>query len=558
MSNLFDQTGDARVKDERIRALIADVQRGTVTRREFLRWASVLGVSLSTCGLVLSACAPEESATPPSVPTLAPQPTTPPAGPARGGILRISCPTLGQLDPPVVSSPGGFITLNNTSSWLVEVDKGVVKPMLAERWEPSADGMTWRYYLRKDVKFNNGKPFKAEDVVFTFNNALKDPNVASPLKSLMTYVDEIVEVDDYTVEFHNSQVVADSPYHLFQKPAAIIPKDWPGDFTKNPIGTGPFQLKEFRAEEFIELERNPHFFLNGVDGNPLPYLQGVRIMRLADPMGEVAALAAGETDVIYVGNLGVVDALERIPGIVTTSVPAASHTPMHMHHDEELWQDNRVRLAMKYLVDREKCLKAAVRGHGSVGNDHVIWSGFEAYTPETPRPRDVAKAKALLAEAGYPNGFEVELKTVRLLGEADFALAYKEQAAEGGVEINVTIEPTELYYTHWNTVPFGCMQWAHRPLPGMLLSLAYRCGGSWNLGFCDEEFDALCDQAAAEIDLASRKRLYAEIAKIQSEQGNVVMAYWKDVMSPRRDWVMGYEPGADKYAFFADTYISKA
>ncbi|MEO6626190.1 MAG: ABC transporter substrate-binding protein, partial [Burkholderiaceae bacterium] len=184
--------------------------------------------------------------------TSTPEPT-PLGGIKRGGKLvsTFFFSTERFNDPAIINSYFVSNTLRQVCDFLVRVTPELlVVPALATEWTPSADGKTWTIKLREGVKFNHGKDFNADDVLFTFDRLL-DPATASGFAGVANYLKpgSIEKVDDFTVNFHADRAVGDFPYHLFDYHAAILPTDWGGDFYAEPYGTGPFTIKSFRPDE---------------------------------------------------------------------------------------------------------------------------------------------------------------------------------------------------------------------------------------------------------------------------------------------------------------------
>nr|HID12521.1 ABC transporter substrate-binding protein [Anaerolineae bacterium] len=316
------------------------LRQGKMTRREFLRYATLLGVSLATAR-ALAACAPKPAPTPtpaPATPTPTPVPPTPTPIPAviRGGTLRVRG-MVGRIDHPARYS---WVANSNTTRHVAEYltftdENNVTHPYLLEKWEASEDLKTWTLYLRKGIKWNNGDDFVADDVVFSMKQWL-DPEVGSSILGLMAYLKpaNIEKVDNYTVRLHLDAPQIAVPEHLFHYPAQVMNhRTFEGDFIKAPVGTGPFILEEYSEGERVVLKRrtDPPYWRTGVDGKPLPYLDEIIYVDLGgEASAHIAAMQAGEIDVISEPDTEHFLALKDDPNLQVIGTPAAMTRVLRM------------------------------------------------------------------------------------------------------------------------------------------------------------------------------------------------------------------------------------
>ena len=258
-------------------------EKGKMNRRDFIRTAALLGLSMGGIQAFLASCAPTPTptelpagATPtPLPPTQVPPTPMPLGGPARGGVVRVRG-TVGSVDHPARFS---WVANSNTTRHVAEYltltdENNVTHPYLLEKWEASEDLKTWALYLRQGIKWNNGDDFAADDVVFTMKDWL-DPEVGSSILGLMSYLspDNIEKVDDYTVKLYLDSAQIAVPEHLFHYPAQIMNyRTFEGDFIKSPVGTGPYTLEEYSEGERMMLKARADYWQMGADDKPLPYL----------------------------------------------------------------------------------------------------------------------------------------------------------------------------------------------------------------------------------------------------------------------------------------------
>ena len=527
------------------------LRKGEISRREFLRYATLLGVSVSAAS-AMAACAPAATPTAAPAPTAVPPtsapaatkapeptkasaPTAAPAGPKRGGTVTIAT-RVQRFDHPARLSWGEAADqFRNVFEFLTFTGAdNITVPLLLEKWEANADVTEWTLYLRKGIKFNNGQAFTADDVVFNFKQWL-DKAVGSSLLGLMSYLKPtgVEKVDDYTVKLHLDSPEIGVPEHLFQYPAMIVPKTFGGDATKEPFGTGPFLLDKYVPTERAEFKARTDYWRMGADGKPLPYLDKLVYLDLGeDTAPQIAALRSGQIDSIYNPSPEVWQGTKDVPGVKVYSVATGTTFVIRMRADVKPWSDVKVRQALKMCIDRQKMLDLAYFGEGVLGHDTHVSPIHPEYCKKDIPKYDPVGAKKLLAEAGYPNGLNVELSTQQARAEPAMAQALKESAAAGGFNIKLNILPSADYWNVWTEVPLGITIWVTRPLGTMVLQLGYTADDAgkpapWNESrWVDKEFNDLLKQATKTLDVAKRRDIMCQVEQIQMDRGTAGIAFW--------------------------------
>ena len=480
--------------------------------------------------IILAGCSPATDETATSAAEEAPRSDVP----VRGGTLRTEHQWIPYMPDPATDGVGtGLVGLSIAESLVWVGNDLVVRPLLLESWEVSEDARDWTLRVRQGVTFNNGKPFSADDVIWNFKHWL-DPDVGSSMATRLDFLSPlgIEKVDEFTIRLRLDRPNANLLYALYDYPSMIAPEGgWDDFYSGNPadaIGTGPFLMESFVPDERMVLVRNPDYWQMGADGKTLPYLDKVIVTAGWDDAARLAALLGDEADMLS-PRQGVVAELQRYPGRIDVQTYITGWvTPIIMRTDMPPFDDVRVRRALKMVQDRDK-IRALVMPQGPVGYDHMISSSDPAYCPATDldRSQDVEGARALLAEAGYPDGLDLELHLPDGDFRTSFAQVYQEMAAEAGIRIEINILPSPAFWDQWMSWPFFVSGMSGRVPATANLNLALRCGSDWNSShYCNEEFDALLNEVDATLDLEKRKELYCQIQTlIQDESGHIV-PYW--------------------------------
>ncbi|MCB0224455.1 MAG: ABC transporter substrate-binding protein [Anaerolineae bacterium] len=508
--------------------LHCDLKRGTITRREFLRYASLLGMSLGAA--TLAACGSPEQ------PTIWSGSSAKTDSIKRGGTLKIAMPLEIAIDHPArTASVVQANLIRQVSETLTAISPdNVTRPNLLERWEPSEDLKTWTLYLRPGIKFNNGKLLTADDLLFSIGQWL-DPEIGSSMKSLLSYLngrDDVEKIDDLTVRLHLHKPSISVPYDLAASPAVILPHTFEGDFLANPVGTGAFTLEEYNEGETARFRRRSDYWRLGQDSQPLPYLDELVFLSLDRDTAAINAMLTGEVDTVDVSSLALWQALKDEAGFDIYPISTAAAFILRMRADVPPWDDVRVRNALKLCQDRQKILQMARLGAGDLSIDAHVAPAHPAFC-EKPIPEyDPERARRLLAEAGYPNGLQATLTTVSGLEGPDIAQILKETAAPGGFDLNLELVPATVYLERWTTLPLGITSWGHRPLDTMVLRLGYSADSAgtpalWNeTHWVDSEFNQLLEQAEATLDIPARRQIMCRLEDIMQERGSIGNSYW--------------------------------
>ncbi len=535
--------------------LKVDLDKGKLTRRDFLRYSTLLGMSavaasqMAGLGLAKKAFA---------------------ATPKRGGVLKVA----GQVQKITHPAQFSWVAPSNIGRQVAEYltftdGKNITHPYLLKNWEVSDDLKTWTLNLRQDVKWNNGDTFTSDDVIFTFNQWM-NKDVGSSILGLMgEYLDlsGVEKADQYQVKLHLKQAEIAIPEHLFHYPALILnAKTFQGDFIKAPVGTGPYTLESFMPGERCVLKARKDYWQKGADGQPLPYMDGIEIIDMGTEMApQIAALKAGEVDYLDLGDVGGVDvlgALKNDPNIQILPVTSASTRVLRMRVDMKPWDDNKIRTALKICQHHEKILSLAYMNEGLQGQDFHVYQLHPEYC-EKPIPKyDPQRAKQLLKEAGHPDGIDVNLAVGTWPEVVRYAEILKQDAAPAGFRINIKTMPTSQYWEKWTEVDLGITPWMHRPIGTMVLNLAYIADDAgkpvpWNeTRWSDPEFSKLLKEANGILNVDERRKVFCKLEDIQQSRGSIGIPFWRNAWYIMRKKVKNVTPVPSIYMTLNEAWLA--
>jgi peptide/nickel transport system substrate-binding protein len=561
-------------RNQRFHPAVSDLQKqlkaGRISRREFLRTVTLLGVSAGTA-YAMTACAPPPAAAPsaPAAPA-ASEPTAAPAaatGPKRGGVVKVG------IQVPAVDHPARFSWVFDSNEfrqvyeYLTETGPdNVTRPYLLDKWEVNDDLTEWTLNLRKGIKWSNGDELTTEDVIFNFNEWLKPETKSSILGLWEGFLkpEGVQKVDDYTVKLMLDGPKLDVPETLFHYPAQIMHRSFNGDLTTltNP-GTGPMKLDEFKVGERVVVSKRDGYWQNGADGSPLPYLDGIEYLDLGnDQTAYVAALQGGQIDTIYDPTVDTYLALRDKAGVVIEPITTSQVRVLRMRVDQDPWKDNKVRQAFKLTQDRAAILETAYFGQGELGGDFHVSPVHPEYAPIDLPKYDPEGAKKLLAEAGITELLKMQISVGT--GWTDvvaYAEALKESAKAGGFEIELNTMPNSAYWDLWTETPVGITPWTHRPLGVMVLPLAYIADSTgapvpWNESrWVDEEFSTLLKTAQGTLDIEARRAIMKDIETIQRDRGSVAIAWWQSVWNIKSPKLQGAPAHPTHYQLWREAWL---
>ena len=325
----------------------------------------------------------------------------------QGGSLIVQAPA----EPPgldLTASPATAVALvvfSNVQEDLIKVDShGKLVPWLAERWY-TTDSKNYTFFLRKGVRFHNGREMKAADVKFVLDRAV-NPETKHPYRVQYEAIRDVIVKDEYTISVTLKHPDATFLWTVARQGSVIYPREAVDTLKTHPIGTGPFMLSEWMRGDRVVLTRNKDYWRKG-----LPHLDKVTFRFIPDPNAALAALKSGDVDVCSFG-LGPesVDELKKDGRFQVILGDTTNDVTLSLNNSKKPYSDKRVRLAITHAINKEEVLKGAMFGYGKILGSNV--DPLNPYFVDVSKrvPYDPAKAKKLLAESGYPNGFDAVLK----------------------------------------------------------------------------------------------------------------------------------------------------
>ncbi len=470
---------------------------------------------------------------------------------AAGDTLTVAISTdLEATDPhQIKGSASRFFQIAVFESLYRRDESGKLIPALATGFTTSKDGRRVEFSLRKGVRFHNGDPFTAHDVKFSLERA-KDPKIGVALVAALKNIQSVDVIDDYRVAFNlvkpDASFLSILEFRLNVLPANYVKKVGTEGLMKQPVGTGPFRFVSRAVKEYVKFER-----FDGYWGSK-PSFKTLTFKVIPEPTTRVALLRRGEVDIITQVPFQSVEEIKKAPGLKIQTIRTNERTFIKMNtlRDKSPFKDRRVRQALNYAIDKQSIINGVLNGF-AVETATGITKGIIGYDETIkPYPYDPKKAKALLAEAGYPNGFNGgDLffpsgdRVPRLKDVMEAVAAYW---AEVGIRVNLRA----VEYSAWlgsvqtrEAYGFGWMV-RHETTwdPEERLLSHNRCGAFYSI-FCESpEMDKMIDESKEIMDLGKRREHFRRFFKIFYEESPEVFLYETVQVYGMRNEII-WEPG---------------
>jgi len=462
------------------------------------------------------------------------------------------------LDPHITSARSSYQVLENVLDTLITLDaEQNLVPSLAHAWTVADDGLSVTFELREGVRFSNGTELTSQHVVTVFERLL-DPETGSGNAWRMAGVTSIDAPDAATVV-----LTLDAPNpsllgHLASSNALAIFDPvgaLDGSVNTRPIGTGPFMISDYQPGTRVLLERNPYYWQEG-----LPYLDAVDIRIIGDETVRRSALVTGDIDWAFSVPPQAVEELDARDDVLVDRAAAGAYYYIGVNTAEGPLADERVRQAIAFAINRDNIAAAAEFGNAQVTQDPIPPSSAWHFG-YAPYGYDPERARALLAEAGFADGFEMEIMPTSFI-EATIRAAQVIQADLAAVGIRASIRTLE--WAEWlqeqgdgNYDTYVC-SWNGLIDPDDFYYAQHRTGEVFNFtGYSNPSVDALLDEARMLPEFDARRPLYEEINRAIVDDAPYIYLYNPLEIHAYAPDVMGFAARADQAVRFVTTWLDR-
>lgn len=497
------------------------VAQGALNRRDFLGRASALGLTAAAANTFLTDAAKA-------------------AGPQKGGHLKIGSvggESTNTQDPALTASQVPYHNLAHWGETLVEVSPtGEPVMRMAESVEASADAKTWRFKIRKGVEFHNGKTMTVDDVVATMQRHSSEESKSGAL-GIMRGIDSVT-ADGDDVVFDLKTPNADLPYLIADYHLVIQPNGGMDDPAAG-IGTGAYKLVEDEPGVRHGYEKFANYW-NDDEG----HFASSEVVVINDATARNAALQSGQVHMINRVEPKIASLVDRAPGVSVRNVAGRGHYVFIMHVDTAPFDNNDLRLALKYAINRQEMVDKVLRGYGSVGNDIPINKAYPLFDETIPqRAYDPEKAAFHYKKSGH-DGSPIVLRTsdAAFPGALDASQLFQQSAQAAGIPLELKREPADGYWSEvWNKQPFCASYWGGRPVQDQMYTTAYLSSADWNdTRWKRDDFDKMLLAAKAELDTAKRKSIYSDMGRLLNDEGGLICPMFNDFIDAVSDKIGGY------------------
>jgi peptide/nickel transport system substrate-binding protein len=489
------------------------------TRREVMSWLIAGGATIAAAGSIVSSATNALAATP-----------------KRGGKIIYAADLHGPsdtLDPGLNTSNIDYIRGRSMYNSLCQINDDLsTRPELAEEYSANSDNTEWTFKLRKGVKFHDGSPFTADDVVYTMNRHYGEKST-STAKPLVADVTEWKKIDSHTVKAILSGPSADLPVILGTPQFKMI-KAGTTDF-QNPVGTGPFKLKEFKPGLRTRHVRNEDYWREGA------HVDEIESFAITDKVARTSALLSGDIDMMMSLDPKAIKQIEAAPGVGIWTAETGAYMGICCMLSSSPGNNRDFVLAMKYIQRRKKVVKSILKGQGSVGNDQPISSAYGTdHCSELPqRVHDLDKAKFHLKKSGITSA-EINVAEVDP-GITDVCLLAQREAQKIGLDLKIKKVPNDGYWgAVWMKTPLNVTSWNMRPTANTMMTLAFAPDAPWNdTLWKDERMGKWLKESRAEKDPSKRHEIYCAMQTLINEEcGMIIMAH-KNFVDAKSDKIEG-------------------
>jgi peptide/nickel transport system substrate-binding protein len=518
---------------------------GHISRREFVRAGSVVGLSLPLLSFLVACGTGGGSSGGTSSQGNA-------GNVKKGGKITAGVVTPATaVDPLKVHDEGGVALLGQPGEYVAWSGSDLkLQPRLAESWSANQDGSVWTFKIRDGVTFHDGTQMTADDVAATFNLHADPANGSNALSAFKGVLSKggAKATDKLTVQVSLDAPNGNFPYLVSSDNynLIVLPKNYSGGFEKSFVGTGAWKVKNFRTGDAMSVERNPNYW----DKSNTPPLDGVDWKFYAEEQPRILALTGNSVQFINHFSASGGQTLFSDQNISVIDVQTANHRQVHMRTDMEPFTDKRVRQAMALALSRPDLVQGLLNGKAQLANDSPFFKLYPSTdTSVAQRSQNADKAKQLLSDAGKSAGFAVTLSTWKGFEIPDLAQLIQSAAKKIGVNITLNITDSATYYgdavygkSPWLDSVMGITDYGHRGVPNVFLSAPLLSTGTWNSAhFKNPKYDDLVKQYLATVDLQAQKKVAGQIEQLLLDETPIIFPYNYDFLGATRSNIANVE-----------------
>lgn len=501
--------------------MVAEAAKGRMTRREFVGRTTALGVSAGLASALFGKAARAQEA-------------------KKGGVIRVGMQggeSTNSLDPALAASEVPFQVNMTWGEMLCDVKPdGSLDMRIAEEVSSTPDAAEWKFKIRQGVEYHGGGTVTADDVVATLKRHTDEKAQSGALGIVQGIADMKAEGDMVTLKLNAAN--ADLPYLMADYHLIIQP----GGGVDNPtsgIGAGPYAVEVNEPGVRHTFKKHANYF-----DSTIGHADEVEILVINDNTARTAALQSGQIHMINRVDPKIVELLKGATGIQIKAVAGRGHYVFIMHVDKAPFDNNDMRMALKYAINRQEMVDKILGGLGSRGNDFPINAAYPLFDDSIEqREYDAAKAAEYYKKSGH-DGSPIILRTAAgaFPGAVDAANLFAASANAAGIPLQVKLEPDDGYWSNvWNVEPFCASYWGGRPVQDQMYTTAYLSTADWNdTKFKNAKFDELLLAARGELDAAKRKSEYSEMAHILRDEGGLILPMFNDFVSGVSDVIGGW------------------
>lgn len=449
--------------------------------------------------------------------------------------------------------PSSNIQVNMYETLLNQTEEGELEPLLATDWEAVEEDL-WEFTLREGVTFHDGSDFNAEAVKANFDRVL-DEEVGSPRAFLYGAVEEVIVVDDYTIQFKTEFPFAPLPAHIAHSGGGIMSKEaidadyeamadggQPGDYiNENPSGTGFFKFESWTPGDNIVLTKNEDYW--GDEAK----VDSVTFRVVPEDLTRIGELETGSADIIFPVSPSDKSRVEMTDGVSLYEQDSLSLAYIGFNMESEPFDDVRVRQAVSMAINKDDIITGVMEGTATEAVGPIGEQVFGFSDQVEGLPYDPDEARELLAEAGYEDGFSTTIWTNDSRERMDIAELVQDQLSDIGVDVEIEVlewgaylEETaqgnhDMFILGWVTVT------ADADYGMYALFHSSQAGAPGNRSFmANDELDAVLDEARREADPDARAALYEDAMEILVEEAPMLYLYHSSYLVGIRDEVQGF------------------